>query len=139
IEPLFAIDVTPVINYGALLPGEISLSDVAANITNLGNVETDLAIRGYAFNDGDPWAMNCSGYGNINLEYERYSLTADLGFEAMTYNLTNHFINLTDFDLEKKIDESENSTKSIYWKLQVTQATLGYCTGTVIFSAYQPE
>ncbi len=135
VNPLFAIDVTPVIDYGILDVLEISSDDEIVNVTNIGNVETDIAIKGYAASDGDGWAMNCSNFGNISLDYERYSLIASQGFDQMSYNLSSDYINITDFNLAEQVDVNQNSTKSVYWKLQAPVGTSGFCRGTVVFSA----
>ncbi len=138
ISQLAALNVTNVIDFGQLSPGENSTSDFIANVTNLGNIKIDLNLHGYARTDGDNYAMVCE-VGNISIGYEKYNLTtASLGYTAMT-NLSGSIAGFTEpnFNLASAVTSSSPSIKNTYWKIGVPTGTRGQCNGTIVFNAVQ--
>lgn len=135
VNDLIALSVTPVIDYYLLEPLQISPNDIASNITNYGNVPIDLSIYAYAQTDDDNLAMTCTK-GQISYEYEKFSASIGQDFSVMqevNNKLSPVFV---DFNLDQKVfGATENSMKSLYWKLQIPFAADGSCNGKVVFSA----
>ena len=68
INSLLAIGVDSPMNYSIVGPGTVS-NEIKVNVTNYGNVKMNLSLRGYAANENDGFAMNCS-VNNISIMYE---------------------------------------------------------------------
>lgn len=135
VEPLYAFNLTPAaIDYGAIQAGNVSSSDKAVVVTNLGNTRIDMALDGFAQSEGDGLAMVCD-VGNTTVENERYDLAQGSAFASMT-QLRANAIQLDSFDLEPKND-SFSGQRAIYWKLKLGVPQKGNCTGFVTFTALQ--
>ncbi|MFH1506730.1 MAG: hypothetical protein ABIE94_07155 [archaeon] len=129
IDALFAFNTTPeYISYGELNAGENASSDTAIVLENLGNKEIDITLDGYALFDGDGNAMACT-QGNVTLSYERYSLSSDIAYSAMT-SLTDLAVQLDSFNLAPTTDAAK-ATKSVYWKMGLPKGLKGDCSGYV--------
>ena len=135
VNTVTAIDVPSEIDYGNLSVTETS-SDMPANISNFGNTPINISVRGYGgttnpANPGD-LCMECA-YGNISIEYEKYSLTSGADYSAMTA-LTN---TSTEMDLSLPVRTDDNAygddTNTTYWKLQIPLSIGGICNGTLQF------
>ncbi|RLE41570.1 hypothetical protein DRJ48_05295, partial [Candidatus Woesearchaeota archaeon] len=137
IDPLFAINLsTTEIDFGELEPGQSS-SDQEVNVTNFGNMNLTIAVKGYGVTEGDGWAMNCT-VGNISIGYERYALDPGIAWDSMT-QLTSSFTNIAGLTVYQRVDDNDNaminSTNSTYWKIKAPFGTKGQCNGTLVFSA----
>lgn len=137
IDPLYAIDVAQTeIDFGELAPLEIS-TDQNINITNFGNMDLTLAVRGYGWTDGDNNAMNCT-VGSIPIAAEKYSLTSGTVYGSMT-SLSGSFANVAGLTVYQRTQDSDTnnlaSTNLTYWKIKPPVGTRGICNGTVVISA----
>lgn len=131
INELYAINLTPLIDFGDVPTGNIS-NEITSFVTNIGNVEVDIGIDAYADFDGDGAAMNCTN-ANISLNDEKYSLVPGTLFDLMT-PVTDTMANIASFNLGKQIN-STSSVKELYWKVRPTPGSLGDCQGVVVFTA----
>ncbi len=141
VEPLYALNLgSTEIDFSELDPGQESASDEKMNITNYGNINLRIAVKGYARTEGDGQAMNCT-VGNISIGYERYSLQADQAWSAMTA-LASSWTNITDLVVPYRTNDNDNnnvnSTNTTYWKIKAPYGTRGVCNGTIVFSAVPP-
>jgi len=130
INELYAIGFTSNVTFPEIELGSTS-SDVISTITNVGNVEIDLGIDGYATTDGDGIAMNCTE-GNISFNDFRYDLLPAQNFDVMT-PITDDLVNLTTFNLAKQTTAISN--KNVYWKVRPSPFTAGTCQGIVVYTA----
>ena len=69
------LDLDSIITYN-LSEGEEVTREANVNVTNYGNVKINLSLSGYAFEENDGYAMNCSEgeIRNISIEYEKFNL-----------------------------------------------------------------
>ena len=104
-----------------------------ANVTNLGNVNINISVKGYARNLSDGLAMVCE-VGNISIGNEKYS-----SIPSMTptdfRNLTIANSLISNMTVRQQTNASENSLNSTYWILYVPPNPFGQCNGTVVFQA----
>lgn len=140
---LVALNVTEIIDYGKMNPLSNSSADEVANIGNLGNVNIDVNIWGYARDatNGDNASMVCD-VGNISVEYQHYNLTTS----GQDWNWTGSAMqNLSgvptgtdhdDFTLAKATT-SAGSAQDTYWRIGIPQGIRGRCNGTIVFGAYE--
>jgi hypothetical protein len=130
------------IDFGEMQPGGITTNalEPVVNVTNTGNVNINLSLDGFGVTNGDGLAMNCT-VGNISLGYMRYNVTDDQSYVTSMWNLTDDALpsGIPRFIINRRVDDADylklNSTNSTYWKLQVPMGTMGFCNGTVTFSA----
>jgi len=134
IQPLIAINVTDMIDYGIVPVLNIS-GERTANITNFGNVPINISVRGWG-GDNESLYQNLSmvcEFGNISVDMERYNLTSGLTWANM--------INLTDTNnmLSGLVVPYRNDTftpiNRTYWRIKVPTGVGGICNGTVLFTA----
>jgi hypothetical protein len=135
--PLYAVNVTPVIDFGSLAVGDYS-PNMDVNVTNLGNIRINVSVFGYGGDNrttGAGLAMRCASR-NISISNERYSTNSLASYDIMT-PLTGNPAMIQGFSLQKQILPAEQSTNTTYWALHVnaTNNPSGVCNGTVIFSA----
>lgn len=148
ISPLLALGVPDMINYSTVNATFVSDEQIA-NVTNLGNVEINLSLNGYARTPGDGFAMQCQ-YGNIqniSIDYEKYNVTASNPIDGDLLTLTQFEGNYTDltssafiekFNLPKRTNNLINDIfKGTYWRIYVPKGVAGVCNGTVVFGAVQ--
>lgn len=133
VNPLYALNVNPLIDYGALGPMEASQTDVVEAVINLGNMRIDLGLEAFAVTPQDNISMNCSVKGNISLDSQRYSLIQSQAWSSMT-PVTSTTTYLSSFDLNARNDSS-TINRSVYWKLRPDIETEGKCNGTIVFTA----
>lgn len=132
IDPLLALNVTTLINYGDLATGDVS-SPQQANVTNLGNLDINLSVRGYGNVSGDGLAFVCNVTGNISVEYEKYNLIG--GVDVNNYrNLTSAQtrVNLT---IRQQTNDSQRSLNTTYWVVEIPPTAFGVCNGYIVFQA----
>ncbi len=140
IDSLIALNLnTAEIDFGELEPTQESASDEIVNVTNYGNRNITLNLKGYGVTEGDSWAMNCT-VGNISIGNERYHASPGQSWSSMT-PLTNNFAQVAGLsvDVRKNDADTDNSetTYETYWKIKAPTGTRGVCNGSVVFSAEQ--
>ncbi len=125
---LYAINVTPLIDFGSVPTGNIS-ADVPSLVTNLGNTRIDVNISAYGVTPNDGIAMNCTN-ANISLADERYSISSGQAFASMT-GVTSVPVTISAFNLLKQVNQTL-SYANLYWKVRPTPPSLGDCQGVVV-------
>jgi len=134
INPLVAIKMDPLLDYGDLAVGETS-NDTLANITNAGNRNANISVEGYAVTPGDGLAFDCD-FGSIALSYERYNSTAGIGNYADMAQLLGATTQIENgFYVPQRTSESVESTNSTYWKVYIPVGAGGVCNGKILFTA----
>jgi len=147
INPLLALGLDSLVNF-ELSGGEMVTDESTLNVTNYGNVKINLSLSGYAFEENDGYAMNCSEgeIRNISLDYEKFNLTATnegsislSEFEQKYTNLTSYPV-VKKFDLDYRKDDSTNEAiNETYWRIYVPSEITGNCQGNIIFGAVQAQ
>jgi len=133
INPLVAIKMDPLLDYGDLKVAETS-NDTIANITNAGNRDVNISVDGYGATDGDGQAFICS-FGQIPLNLERYSNTNGTLFPSMT-PLTDSSTMISNFYVPQRTNETnDDSITETYWKVQIPIGAAGVCNGKILFTA----
>jgi hypothetical protein len=145
INPLLALGLDSLINF-ELSDGEAVTDESLLNVTNYGNVKINLSLSGYAFEEEDGYAMNCSGgeIRNISIDHEKFNLTLSNSgsinlseFEAKYTNLTS-YPDVKRFNLDYRRDDSVNEAiNATYWRIYVPNEVTGNCQGNIIFGAVQ--
>ncbi|MBN1503290.1 hypothetical protein JW930_07160 [Candidatus Woesearchaeota archaeon] len=134
VNELLAIGADPsFINYGDLGITEESPMDLIVNITNYGNILLDLELYGYAIDDNDGLAMNCTK-SNISVDWERFDLDSGTDYALMTALQNKSSPNSINFNLPPRT-EIQESAKETYWKLKIPELTGGICNGKIVFTA----
>lgn len=125
IQKYYALNVTPVIDYGNLAVGDYS-DNVTANITNFGNMPINISVNGTA--------MNCTIAGYIPVNYQHFSINATQLY-ANKQVLSASMQNVTNLTVFKRINAMEWNTT--YWQLYVpvSENPAGRCNGTITFTA----
>lgn len=136
VNDLLAIGISQsIIDFGNLQKLQISPDDVFVNITNFGNIDIDLNIFAYAHFIDDNISMNCTEK-NISFNNERFSVLPDQNYAIMTPVDNSENKVLVDVNLPKKVyGATEDSKKSMFWKLQIPLEASGRCDGKVVFGA----
>lgn len=133
INGLLALNVTPLIDYGDMAVGDISSAPEQANVTNFGNLNINVSVKGYGRNISDGLAFVCD-VGNISVQYEKYNAVG--GVDLSTYvNLSNTLTRIGGLMVPQQTNDSQQSINATYWMLQVPPNPFGLCNGTVIFQA----
>lgn len=146
IDPLIAIDVPSVIDYGELAVTENS-SMIQANLTNFGNIHINVSVEGWGGDNktlGQNLSMICRratdgrNLANISIKYEKYSVNPDFLLDDMI-NLTSTPVEIGNFTLYQRLDDNnfvfgydQNTT---YWRIYIPPGVTGFCNGTIQFSA----
>jgi hypothetical protein len=138
IEPLYALNVTDIIDFGNMFQGETSQTPVEANITNFGNMNINVSLYGYGGENQSLYsslAMICQ-IGNLSLSTERWSLNSSLAWSNMA-QITGTDTLIQNFTLPQRIDDSAPTFNATYWRLYVdpVNTPFGQCNGTVVFSS----
>ncbi len=132
IEPLVAIKMPEIIDYGEMSVGDTS-SDVQANVTNAGNRDANISVEGWGSTPGDNLAMTCD-YGNIGIGNEKYDVFSGTDFLLM-YPLTSSTSMIPGYFVPQRTSESQDSIGSTYWRLQIPSGAGGVCDGKILFTA----
>ncbi len=136
INQLLALNVTPLIDYGDMAIGETS-PNRTANVTNIGNVDIRVAVKGYGQTMNDGLAFVCQE-GNISITNQKYSVNNTDDYGAKT-SLTSSFQNIGFPSIPKQNDPSTMQTNTSYWQLYVPPNPFGQCNGTIIFQAEEAD
>lgn len=143
ISQLLAVGLPEAINYGTVNATYVSDENIT-NVTNFGNVELNLSLSGYAREEGDGYAMNCSlGFNkNISIDYEKYNLTSSVAGPLSLSEFDNSYINLSsspvvnEFNLNYRHNDTVNKAKNeTYWRMYVPEGVGGTCQGNIVFGA----
>jgi hypothetical protein len=140
VTELLAINVSTVLDYGNLSVTQTS-PEIQHNVTNGGNLDFNLTLRGYAgtqdFGPDDPTynlTMLCT-QGNISTGNQRFSLSNGTAFSGMT--VLPNSTTVTNLTFPQRIDDSHPgpSMNSTYWQILVPFGAAGTCNGTIVFGA----
>jgi hypothetical protein len=132
INQLLALNVTPLIDYGNLAVGDIAAPQ-QANVTNLGNWNINISVRGYGLNVTDGLAFYCD-IGNIALMWEKYNVIGGSDITVYT-NLTNISRQIPTLTVMQQQNDSQPVINATYWTLVVPNTAFGRCNGTIVFQA----
>jgi hypothetical protein len=138
LNALYALNVTPIINFGNMAVGDTIDPSVQANVTNFGNMNISVSVYGFGGENPTSYAglaMVCE-VRNISISNERYDLNSATAYTAMT-SVTSTATNITGLKVNQQIDDGSMQINSTYWRLHVNVTTnpFGECNGTVVFSA----
>jgi hypothetical protein len=132
INPLYALNVTDIIDYGNLSVLETS-ANITATVTNFGNMNINVSVLGYGAVQGDGLGLICQYGNNISIQYEKFSSNIATEYANKTALAT------TNKDMASTIlrqtDDNTAVTLDTYWQLYVPPNPFGLCTGTVRFTA----
>lgn len=133
ISQLLALNVTQLIDYGNMAVGDTS-NAVEANVTNFGNYDINISLKGYGATEGDGLAFVCD-IGTITIANEKYSLNQTGDFSIDYTSLSTSFTQLGGLTLPQQINDSLQVMNNTYWRLYVPPNPFGQCNGTVVFQA----
>lgn len=133
VNELFALNVTPLIDYGDLAVEDTSTPQ-EANVTNLGNAAINVSVYGYGDTPGDGLAMVCD-IGDISIGNQRYSLNEAGDFTIDYFPLTPADVLIPGLSLAKQTDPNTQIINQTFWRLYVPPNPFGVCSGTVVFQA----
>ncbi len=145
VNPLLAIQLEDTVDFGQVNALEVSEESII-NVTNMGNVEINLSLSGYAVTPGDNLAMNCTEglTKNIPINYQRYNLTAsnpgfmDLQMFESSYRNLSSISTIRSFNLGHRSNDLAaflDDTGKTYWRIYVPSGVAGSCEGNIIFGA----
>jgi len=145
VSTLLAIGLPNIINYGTVNATSVSNENIT-NITNVGNVEVNLSLSGYAMYEGDNLSMNCTlgSVKNISIDFEQYNLTGSNDSYLTISQFDSLYVNLTgapvikEFNLNYRHNDTINyAVNETYWRMYVPIGVAGSCSGNIIFGAVQ--
>jgi hypothetical protein len=129
---ILALNVTTqVIDYGNMSVGDTS-GNRSANVTNLGNVDINVSVRGYGATDFDGLAFDCER-GSISVENQRYSLNVGDDYASKT-PLSSTFTHMG-LTIPRQAASGTPPTSETFWQLYVPPNPFGECNGTLVFQA----
>ncbi|MFA6073370.1 MAG: hypothetical protein WC758_04620 [Candidatus Woesearchaeota archaeon] len=140
IDTLYALNLSNLlIDYGNISPGSNS-SDKNINITNLGNMNLNITVKGYGGDDpvtGEGYAMRCVSGDNILIENHRYSTISGKSFnQKIPLTSSPVHLNLT---IQKQTQPNAIMINSSYWQLNVPpMPSVTQCNGTIVFTVAAP-
>jgi hypothetical protein len=118
VNELLALELPGSINYGTVNATYVSDENIT-NVSNAGNVKINLSLKGWAVNQGDGQAMNCT-QGSIKNIYTNLSSTPVIKKFELDYRHQDGY------------NEAINST---YWRIYVPLGVAGSCQGNIQFGA----
>jgi hypothetical protein len=136
INALLALNVTPLIDYGNMAVGDTS-GPQTANVTNFGNLNMNVSVRGYGATQGDGLAFVCQ-IGNISIANEKYSLNQSGDFLIDYHSLSSVFTQIPSLTMPQQTNDTQQVINSTYWRLYVPPNPFGQCNGTIVFQAETP-
>jgi hypothetical protein len=132
INPLIAIKIDSILDFGQLGANSIS-NDTLSNITNVGNRNANISVKGYGVTENDGLAMTCDN-GNIPVTFEKYDSLNGTAYASMTA-LTSASTMIRNFYVFQRTSETMDSINSTYWKLAIPAGAGGVCSGKILFTA----
>ncbi len=133
IDALLALNVTTLIDYGDMAVGDIS-DPQQANVTNIGNININVSVKGYGLNISDGLAMVCE-QGNISIQYEKYNVSDGGSVPGAYVNLSSTLTQIPRLTITQQQLDDTQTVNSTYWLLVVPPNPFGVCNGTVVFQA----
>ena len=131
LDPIVAIYIPGIIDFGDLAQGQIS-GDILSNITNVGNRDTNISVKGWGTTQGDLLAMDCQ-FGSIPLQWERYNISSGSTYANMD-QISDTSTMIPNFYVFQQTNDSLESINSTYWRLRIPVAAGGICNGKVLFT-----
>ncbi|MFH1505730.1 MAG: hypothetical protein ABIE94_01940 [archaeon] len=140
-DPLYALNVTRLIDYGDL-PVTNTSKNKTANVTNFGNTPINITVFSFGAVEDDGLAMNCT-QRNISAVYQKWSIQPDEDYAAKTSaSGTQAGAQQLGMTIAKATQAGSAfySTNITYWQIQVPEDTnpFGICNGTLVFTAELP-
>lgn len=143
VTKLLGISAPAILDYGNLTVTETS-NEIIHNVTNVGNVDLNLSLRGYGGTNetlGQNLSMICA-FGNISVGQQKYMLgTENVGSSNWSRNMAilRNQTDITNLTLFQRIhdDMFGSDRNSTLWKLRVPLSVGGICNGTIIFGAVE--
>jgi hypothetical protein len=139
INPLYSLNVPPVVEFGELSLGSTSTNKII-NVTNTGNMNLDLNLYGYGSTKvpavENNLSMECR-IGNISVNRMHFDNNSADTYDNM-FNLSGRFKGpkLMHMNIRQRKSEIKNSTNATYWKIKIPQyAVKGTCNGTIVFNS----
>ncbi len=135
IQPLIAINVSDVIDYGQV-PVLNTSDEREANLTNFGNVPINISVRGWGGQNESLYpnvSMICEFGGNISLDMQRYNITTGQTWDNMI-NLTGQDRLISGLFVNPRNDTFIPLNKT-YWRIKIPSGVGGLCNGTLLFTA----
>jgi hypothetical protein len=133
VNALYALNVTPLIDYGDMNAGAFSDNETA-NVTNLGNIAINITVQGYGRNLSDNLSFVCD-QGNLSIGLEHFAANSTANW-TVKQNLSSTFAQIAGLTVAKTTNAS-SSFNTTYWELYIdpAQIAFGQCNGTIIFQA----
>ncbi|HIH23978.1 TPA: hypothetical protein HA251_02995 [Candidatus Woesearchaeota archaeon] len=134
INAIYALNVTPLIDYGNLSVGDTS-DPQEANVTNLGNTNINISVRGFTNTSylSNGLGMVCD-VGNISIASQKYNAIG--GTNPATYtNLSHTSAQVSGLTIAQQTNDSQQVVNATYWLLYVPPNPFGRCNGTIVFQA----
>jgi len=133
VTPYYALNVTSLIDYGDMAVGDTSAAK-DANITNFGNQNINISLKGYGSVENDGLAFVCD-VGNITIDNEKFSLNQTGDYVVDYTSLTTAYQQVLNLTLPQQTNDSVQVTNTTYWRLYVPPNPFGQCNGTIVFQA----
>ncbi len=137
---LLAFSVPDFIEYGVVDVLGVS-SEKHLEIENVGNVDLDIRLSGFAENQGDGFSLGCSQGENILVNYSRYNFSSHSGsldfaeFVGLYTGLKGEEV-LEDVNLGyRKNDVFSEAFMDSYWRVYVPSDVGGVCQGNIMINA----
>ncbi len=133
VNALFALNVTPLIDYGNMTMGDTS-GNVEANVTNLGNRAINITVRGYGRNLSDGYGFFCD-QGNLTVDLQHFAANSTAAYNEKQ-TLASAYGQIGGLSVPKAVNATA-TLNSTYWQLYLnpTQNAFGICNGTIVFQA----
>jgi hypothetical protein len=135
INGLYALNVTPLIDYGTMNAGEYS-DNRTANVSNLGNLPINISVRGYGNSTNDGLSFYCQ-YGNLSVGAQHYAANSTAEY-AQKQTLSGTATKIGGLVVPKATDANQSAaTNTTYWELFIPANAVaqGRCNGSIVFQA----
>jgi len=134
INPLYALNVTDMIDYGNLSVYDYSDNETAT-VTNYGNRPMNISVLGFGTVLGDGVGLVCTQGSNISVGNQRFYKSAQDWAIKIPLGATNRDMNVT---LPQQQDEVTQIIQDTFWQLYVSPNPYGLCSGKIRFTATAP-
>jgi hypothetical protein len=135
ISPLYALNVTTtLLDFGNVAGNEYS-NNVTANVTNLGNININISVKGYGRTMGDGYSFVCD-QGTLSVDLMHFAANTSANYAGKQNLSTTTYQSIYGLTINKTTNANV-SLNSTYWELyaEPTQVAFGMCNGTIIFQA----
>ncbi len=133
INSMLALNISStLLDFGQMDVGDTSANETL-NITNIGNLDINVSLRGYGATEGDGLAFNCT-IGNISIDNERYSLNSSHTW-GQKVPLTSGFQPVQNLTITKQDTPGVLKRNTTYWQVYIPPNPAGECNGTIVFQA----